>query len=288
MQQGCRWQTPSAFACLVRFMTSSQAPIEAMKHGSWNPGIQSRLPSRLAPLATIYRSENAFKSYEEVRELHDLTGLEVDELVIFRPERLVVHELLIRVTGELSVPDGSEVDDLGVNFRHMTHTILTRHIVPHMPKVVSTYQEAEQKLSALINAGFESVLGSMRLGTVAVSVQDARQSGQFGFLRWRFRERQDVAQHENARDREERFLGQWAEKATSSTSDPLATTAYQTLIRVVSAVRGKHGRIWGDANVLASIATGIACNRHVTEIISQLLDSWFRAGPFSSGISACA
>jgi len=283
MQQGCLWQTLPAFACLVRFMTTLQAPIKAMKHGPWNPGIQSRLPSRLAPLATIYRSENAFKSYEEVCELHDLTGLEIDELVVFRPERLVVHELLIRVTGELSVPDGSEVDDLGVSFRHMTHTILTRHIAPHMPKVVSAYQEAEQKLSALINAESESVLGSMRLGTIAVPAQDARQSGRFGFLRWRFRERQDVAQYENARDREERFLGQWAEKAASSTSDPLAMAAYQTLIRVVSAVRGKHGRIWGDANVLASIATGIACNRHVTEIISQLVDSWFREAAQAEG-----
>ena len=86
-------------------------------YGPRNPGIQSQLPSRLQPLATIYRPENVFRSYEQVRELRDLTGLEFDELVVFRPERLVVHEVLIRVTGELTVPDGSEVDDLGVSFR---------------------------------------------------------------------------------------------------------------------------------------------------------------------------
>ncbi len=264
-------------------MTTSQAPVETMEDGPWNPGIQSRLPSRLAPLATIYRPENAFKSYGEVRELHDLTGLELDELVVFRPERLVVHELLIRVTGELSVPDGSEVDDLGVSFRHMTHTILTRHIAPHMPKIVSAYHEAEQKLSALINAEFGGVLGSTRLGAIPVPAQDARRSGRFGFLRWQSHERQSVVRHEDVHDREERFLGQWAEKAGSSTGDPLAMTAYQVLIRVASAVRAKHGRIWGDANLLTSTTTGIACNRHAAEIISQLVDSWFREAAQAEG-----
>jgi hypothetical protein len=256
-------------------MTTSHPPSETMGSGPWDPGIQSQLPSRLAPLATIYRSDNAFRSYEEACELRDLTGLETDELVVFRPERLVVHELLIRVTAELSVPDGFEVDDLGVSFRQMTHTILTRHIAPHMPKIVSAYREAEQELSALINAEFGNVLGSTRLGATPVPAQDARRSGLFGFLRWQSRERQDVVRHEDVRDREERFLGQWTEKAGSSASGPLAMAAYKTLIRVASSMRAKHGRIWGDANLLASVATGIACNRHVAEIVGQLVDSWF-------------
>jgi len=254
-----------------------------MKSGPWNPGVQSRLPSRLAPLATIFRPENVFRNYEEVHELHDLSGLELDELVVFRPERLVVHELLIRVTGELSVPDGSEVDDLGVSFRQMTHTILTRHIAPHMPEIVSSYREAERKLSALINAEFGNVLGATRLGTIPVPAQEARRSGRFGFRHLQFRERKNVVRHEDVRDREERFLKQWTEKAGSNASGPLAMTAYEALIRVASAVRAKHGRIWGNANLLASIATGIACNRHVAEIISQLVDTWFRDAAKAEG-----
>ena len=264
-------------------MITSQAPVETTENGPWNPGIQSQLPSRLAPFATIYRPENVFRSYEKVRELLDLTGLDLDELVVFRPERLVVHELLIRVTGELSVPDGSEVDDLGVSFRQMTHTILTRHIAPHMPEVVGAYQETEQKLSALINAEFGSVLGAARLGTIPVPAQETRQGGRFGFLRWQSRKRQNVVRHDSVHDCEEHFFGQWAEKAGSSASDPLAMTAYQALTRVASAVRAKHGRIWGDASLLASIATGIACNRHMPEVISQLVDSWFREAAQAEG-----
>ena len=43
----------------------------------------------------------------------------------FRPERLAVHELLIRVTADVSVPDGPNYEDLGINFREITETILT-------------------------------------------------------------------------------------------------------------------------------------------------------------------
>jgi len=38
-------------------------------------------------------------------------------LVAFRPERLVVHELLARVTADFSVEDGQKTEDLGINFQ---------------------------------------------------------------------------------------------------------------------------------------------------------------------------
>ena len=249
-------------------------------YGPWNPGIQSELPSRLAPFATIFRSENVFRSYEQARELRDLTGLDLDALVVFRPERLVVHELLIRVTGDLFVPDGSEVDDLGVNFRQMTHAILTKHITPRMPEIARAYREMEQKLSALINAELSSVLGPRSPGRVELP---ARRSLKSGVRRWLRGERQEVARQENYREREERFLARWAEKAKSSTDDPVALAAYAALIKVASAVRAKYSRMWGDANLLAPIVTGIACNQCGTEAISQLIDSWFRQAAQAEG-----
>ena len=49
-------------------------------------------------------------------ELRSLTGLALSELVVFRPQRLALHELLIRVTADFAVPDGSRIGDLGINF----------------------------------------------------------------------------------------------------------------------------------------------------------------------------
>ncbi|MGA8054522.1 MAG: hypothetical protein WCA12_11820, partial [Burkholderiales bacterium] len=104
---------------------STDVSTDSSEYGPWNPGINSELPPRLLPLSTIFRRENVFTSAKHVAELRDLTGLDFEELVIFRLERLVVHELLIRVTADLSVPDGIKVEDLGINFRRMTHTILS-------------------------------------------------------------------------------------------------------------------------------------------------------------------
>ena len=79
----------------------------AAPFGPWNPGITSRIPRDIRHLATIFRPENVFTDVARAEELHDLTGLDCSELVAFRPERLALHELLIRVTADLSVPDGT-------------------------------------------------------------------------------------------------------------------------------------------------------------------------------------
>ena len=83
--------------------------------GPWNPGITSRIPHAIRHLATLYRPENSFTDVTRAEELHDLTGLDCSELVAFRPERLALHELLIRVTADFSVPDGEKIEDLGIS-----------------------------------------------------------------------------------------------------------------------------------------------------------------------------
>jgi hypothetical protein len=65
--------------------------------GPWNPGLVSQVPAELRPLCTIFRPDNVFTSVASATELQQLTGLPLCELVAFRPERLLLHELLIRV-----------------------------------------------------------------------------------------------------------------------------------------------------------------------------------------------
>src|ERR1700687_6235486 len=86
-------------------------------HGPWNPGIESQIPRELRHLSTIFRPENAFTSIAAVTEMQSLTGFSPSELVAFRPQRLALHELLIRVTADFAVPDGSRIRDFGVHFR---------------------------------------------------------------------------------------------------------------------------------------------------------------------------
>jgi hypothetical protein len=94
------------------------------------PGTLARIAdSRRASSARDDLSpENTFTSVERADDMRDLTGLPVAELVAFRPERLALHELLVRVTGDVSVPDGSKIEDLGINFREIVGVILTRYL----------------------------------------------------------------------------------------------------------------------------------------------------------------
>jgi hypothetical protein len=101
------------------------------EYGAWNPGLESELPREYLPLSTMFRSENVSTSVAKAQELSDYCGLPFHELVAFRAERLIVHELLIHVTTSLAVPDGRDYEDLGRNFREIATTILNRYIAPH-------------------------------------------------------------------------------------------------------------------------------------------------------------
>ena len=91
--------------------------------------------AELRCLCTIFRPENVSTNVAGVNELQLLTGFPASDLVAFRPQRLCLHELVIRVTADFSVPDGSRLEDLGINFRQMTGLLLARYLEPQMGAV---------------------------------------------------------------------------------------------------------------------------------------------------------
>src|SRR5713101_5873806 len=137
-----------------RVNTADDPPV----HGPWNPGIQSQIPRELRHLSTIFRPENVFTGIAAVSEMQGLTGFSPSELVAFRPQRLMLHELLIRVTADFAVPDGSRIEDLGINFREMTSLLLTRYLDPQMDAITSAFDEVRGQLTAAINAALSGVM----------------------------------------------------------------------------------------------------------------------------------
>jgi hypothetical protein len=120
------------------------------EYRAWNPGLESRLPREYLPLSTIFRSENVSTGIAKAHELSDYCGLPVHELVAFRADRLIVHELLIHVTTGLAVPDGRDDEDLGRNFRKIAATILDRYITPHRDELARVFEQVRHKASAVI------------------------------------------------------------------------------------------------------------------------------------------
>src|SRR5450432_439681 len=125
---------------------------------AWNPGIKSQIPWDLRPLCTIFRPENIANNLAAIDELRALTGLRASELVVFRPERLLLQELLIRVTADFAVPSGSSIGDLGINFREMATRLLSHNLLPQMPAITAAYAEARARLAAAVDAALAALL----------------------------------------------------------------------------------------------------------------------------------
>src|ERR1700733_10763793 len=120
--------------------------------GPWNPGIESQVPRELRHLATIFRAENVFTSIAAAGELHGLTGFGLSELMVFRPQRLALHELLVRITADFAVPDGTRIEDLGLNFREIARLMLAQYLGPQKSAIVGAYERARQAARSTIDA----------------------------------------------------------------------------------------------------------------------------------------
>ena len=237
------------------------------------------MPQSLLPLATIFRPENAFTTVAQVQDWQELTGLPLEQLVVFRPERLLVHELLIRVTGDISVDDGTKVEDLGINFRRITHTILTRHLGPRMPEILAAYDAARREIAQVVDAELSLALAR------PVPQATARPSkGPLDALRWFRRDPAPPPREDNAWEREERTLRDWNAKALAG-GDPARRAAYRALVRTMSAVRGRHGEFWGDATILAPLVAGLAANDHGAATIGAMIEPWVREAALAEGFA---
>jgi len=244
--------------------------------GPWNPGISSQIPSPLRGLCTIYRPENVFTSVAKADEMHDLTGVERSALVAFRPSRLALHEILIRVTADLSVPDGSKIEDLGINFRRMTRAILARCVDPRRDEISSVFEALRAQLSTLIHSEL-AMLATPGETPPSTSAPPAK-----GFRAFFTRRRPQLAGAARERVSEADAVAIWEAKAHAADEGP-QRAAYRALARVVSALLVRHGRIWGGRELVASLATDIACNDCGGDAIGRLIEPWFIDAALSEG-----
>lgn len=243
--------------------------------GPWNPGIESEIPAELLALSTIFRPENTRSDAQSIRELCALTGLRVEELVVFRPERLVVHELLVRVTGDLSVPDGPRVEDLGINFRQMVDTILARYIVPHMDGIVAEYEAMARALSAMVETELRALFP-------VHSRAEAAPTGLRGLLQALRSARGASPPEEGDWAHGNRVLKGWA-AAAQCTDSSVRRAVCEALIRVVSSIRATHGRMWGDEALIARIAAGLAANQLGSDVAGALIEPLIRRAAEAEG-----
>ena len=97
------------------------------KNSAWNPGIETEIPAAYRELETVYDTTNVSTTLDDIQQLVAETGLSALELISFRPRRLVLHELIVRITADIVVQEGKAEEDLGINFRAIANQIFNRY-----------------------------------------------------------------------------------------------------------------------------------------------------------------
>ncbi len=232
---------------------------------AWNPGIGSQVPRELLHLSSIFLPDNVFTSVAGALELKGLTGFALSELVAFRPQRLALHELLIRVTADFAVPDGSRIGDLGINFRDIARRLLAACVNPAMASFVAAYEGARGAVRDAAEAALDAVAPALR----APRIPAASPAGSTFFGRFTARRGPPAA------DDAGRSWGP-AEIALlermAATALPLEALVCRTLARVMSALFTTQGAAWGTRDLIVSLATDMASNLHGGAAIGRLLE----------------
>ncbi len=257
---------------------STTAPPGEAAYGPWNPGIESTLPSEFLLLSTVFCTANVSSSIDEVQELADFCGLPIERLTTFRPERLALHEVLIRVMADLSVPDGQKYEDLGVNFRQMTAAIMDNHIAPKMSEIEHVFERLEREAAGFID----------RAQTSPPSPDEARGAAPVSRLaRWARMIRSDRQSTEvrtaprTATDQDLADIARW--RAKQSAGDRFERACYQALVTTADAIFAKRGRLTTDRKLMTAIALRLVCNDHGSLVVGEALEPLFRSAVQQEG-----
>ncbi len=232
----------------------------AIEGSAWNPGVGAGIPAEFRALETIFRPECAFTAFTEIDELVALTGLPHEELTLFRPQRLTLHETIIRVTADIAVAEGEEEEDFGRNFRRIATKIRDDYVFPQLDRIEQAYAELGRRIDVMVRQILVETL---------FPPAPAPLPSRGWFARWRA-PKPPTAVPEPAAEREYRIVAGY--KALGlGTDDPLRRAAYRSLYRVLGAIAGRRGRLGADQDLLATLVVRHVSNSQGSQLIGQLI-----------------
>ncbi len=243
--------------------------------GPWNPGLSSELPRKYLSLSTMFRPENVRTSIAEVHELSDFCGLPPQTLSAFRAGRLTIHELLIAVTADLSVPDGPNDEDLGINLRTIAATILDKHISPNNAALVQILDDLRSKAIEFLERELAAEL-------FAPAGRKPAGRPRKGLLKWFGSSAPERHVNEAPEDRERRVIASWRNRAQSSGS-AFDRACLEALATTATAVAARRGRVLGDTKLLAGIAATLVCNERGSALIGEAIAPMIAAAVEAEG-----
>ena len=226
-------------------------------HSAWDPGLSSEIPSRLLKEVTLYRPESSSVNYKDAREAADFCGTKPQEMIAFTLERLILHELLIRVSADLSVPDGPNYEELGINLRGMAERIFEAHVMPEIDGLRVIFEEMRQTGRSILQGLIKEALDT---SPPAI----ASPLGFWGRLRGKSEMRPPAPPDDMG-------LSHW-QSQLGRQEDGAKLAALKALVKVVSGQIKTHGRVLGDPDLVVRLALNIYCNSHGPLVLREALD----------------
>ena len=233
---------------------------------AWNPGIESDIPVEYRELETIYNPANVFTRLEEVNQLATETGLNPEELVAFRPHRLVLHELIVRITSDIVVREGESEEDLGIHFRDIANQIFSQYIIPALMQIEHSFDTMRTRIEDVTSAELERALATRTQSKPKASLLASLFGKKPKPARQPTRTRQE-REFEMINDFKQRGLG---------ADDEVAAAVYRSLYRILGAIATTRGFIGNDPVYLRDICVRHACNylgsRDIGRKVGKLVD----------------
>jgi len=230
------------------------------RHSAWNPGLESDIPPAYRVLETIYRPEHVSSSIADIDEISAQTGLSRQELVVFKPMRLALHELIIRVTADIVVLEGKDEIELGKNFRSIVRTILSRYIEPCATELEHDYDQLRREIRTRVEALiFETLF------TPHTPVQPKRNLFSFGRRQTR---QPGYADRESTLEREQKAISSLKERGLAA-RDALSSAIFRNVYHLLGSLAGNRGYLGPDPEFLISLACNRICNTYGSEQIGE-------------------
>lgn len=205
----------------------------------------------------MLRPENVFGTFEAMQEMNQATGIPALTLPAFRPERLIAHEVVIRVTADLNIPDGQRYADLGISLRGMIDTVLERHVAPEMPRLVAMFARLRAEVESCLHEEIEAAL----VPSPAPSSAEMPGSAPRPLLRRLFRKAPPAPAPApvGVEDRVFAALAAWPSRVAAE-RDPMRAAALTALAHVVGAIVRTRGRLVADHDTVVALAADRVCN----------------------------
>jgi hypothetical protein len=224
--------------------------MDQKSYSAWNPGIESEIPPAYRELETIYNPENVFTTLAEVNELAAETGISPEELISFRPHRLVLHELIVRITADIVVLEGEYEEDLGINFRTIARKIFSKYVIPNLMQIEHSFETMRTRIEDMTLQELETALVQKM---PAASVKPSFWS------RFSASKPKPSAAPQSRQEREFELINNYKQRGLNA-EDKLSQAVYRSLYRVLGSIATTRGFVGNDPGYLKNICVRHACN----------------------------